>query len=271
MRRGGGKLVCLFQPHFWETGLRVQACCPWKSRRPPCATEGRPGNRPLPRIKRGCHWEPPSPYSPGGTQALLSPQRPAHLKAPAGGHPGPGEELAPQPPGPVGEQFALGTPLRQRGVQHPEQSPTGAPFVPSGEHGNGAHPLIPTSPHLQAGRPLPLTLRPISGPPLPHISARGLLASLAAGAGGTQEGAGTPGGRVPAPTRRDSPRKEGGEEGSSGEEGAAPPPCHRAPGGWGGDPDPSPGRPPLHRKGKLPSNGGWAGMWAPRLGVWNPI
>lgn len=32
-----------------------------------------------------------------------------------------------------------------------------------------------------------------------------------------------------------------------------------------------PARFSFNRKGKLPSNMGWAGMWAPRLGIWKTI
>lgn len=43
----------------------------------------------------------------------------------------------------------------------------------------------------------------------------------------------------------------------------------------GGNPDPTPRQILLgfsfNRKGKLPSNMGWAGMWALRLGIWKTI
>lgn len=110
MGEGGSKLVCLFQPHFWETRQRmgsllwVQSCCPWRVGSPNVLQKGNLETGLFPTSRVGptgslhvlTHWGAPKPTChPRGRPILKW----------AGGPPGPGEELA--SPGPVGEQVCF--------------------------------------------------------------------------------------------------------------------------------------------------------------------
>lgn len=129
------------------------------------------------------------------------------------------------------------------------------------------HLLIAISDHPQAGVPLASDTKSTPGSPPLHYSR--WPQDKTGGERGTQEGSRTPGGRMLAPTHSDSQRKEERKEEPERKGLDLHVIVHR----WEARPSltTDPARFSFNRKGKLPSNMGWAGMWAPRLGIWKTI